>query len=101
MENVFVLKKIVSLHCIYIKQEEDMNANTLELEARKAELAREILGETDKNRLNEWLAFFKKKKNVSVRSYRQDRKIGLLDGKIKIVFSDDFEMTTEELIGIK
>jgi antitoxin (DNA-binding transcriptional repressor) of toxin-antitoxin stability system len=26
-----------------------------------------------------------------------ERKIGILDGKIKIVFKDDFEMTTEEL----
>jgi hypothetical protein len=41
-------------------------------------------------------------KNVSVHSHQQPkRKIGLLDGKMKIVFSDDFEMTTEELIGIR
>jgi antitoxin (DNA-binding transcriptional repressor) of toxin-antitoxin stability system len=26
------------------------------------------------------------------------RKIGILDGKIKIKFGDDFEMTTEELL---
>jgi hypothetical protein len=78
-----------------------MNTNTLELEAQKAGLVREILGETDTDRLNEWLAFFNKKRNVSVRSHQQDRKIGLLDGKVKIVFSDDFEMTAEELIGIR
>jgi antitoxin (DNA-binding transcriptional repressor) of toxin-antitoxin stability system len=29
------------------------------------------------------------------------RKIGILDGKIKIQFKDDFEMTTEELLGLK
>jgi antitoxin (DNA-binding transcriptional repressor) of toxin-antitoxin stability system len=29
------------------------------------------------------------------------RKIGILDGKIKIKFRDDFEMTTEELLEIK
>jgi antitoxin (DNA-binding transcriptional repressor) of toxin-antitoxin stability system len=27
-----------------------------------------------------------------------ERKIGILDGKIKIEFKDDFEMTTEELV---
>ena len=29
------------------------------------------------------------------------RKIGLLDGKIKIEFKDDFEMTAEELLAIQ
>jgi antitoxin (DNA-binding transcriptional repressor) of toxin-antitoxin stability system len=29
------------------------------------------------------------------------RKIGILDGKVTIEFSDDFEMTTEELLGIQ
>jgi hypothetical protein len=62
MENVFVLKKVVSLHRIYIKQEEAMNANTLELEARKAELAREILGETDKNKVLEWMLYLRSTK---------------------------------------
>jgi hypothetical protein len=75
--------------------------STLELEAQKAELAREILGETDKNRINEWMAFFNKKRNASVRRQQPNRKIGLLDGKVKIVFSDDFEMTSEELIAIR
>jgi antitoxin (DNA-binding transcriptional repressor) of toxin-antitoxin stability system len=31
----------------------------------------------------------------------QERKIGILDGKIKIKFMDDFEMTAEELLEIK
>lgn len=30
-----------------------------------------------------------------------ERKIGFLDGKVKIEFMDDFEMTTEELLGIQ
>ncbi|GHT49776.1 hypothetical protein FACS1894102_4800 [Spirochaetia bacterium] len=30
-----------------------------------------------------------------------ERKIGILDGKMKIEFKDDFEITTEELLGIK
>jgi antitoxin (DNA-binding transcriptional repressor) of toxin-antitoxin stability system len=29
------------------------------------------------------------------------RKIGILDGKITIEFKDDFEMTTEELLGMQ
>jgi antitoxin (DNA-binding transcriptional repressor) of toxin-antitoxin stability system len=32
---------------------------------------------------------------------RIDRKIGILDGKIKIEFRDDFEMTSEELLGMQ
>ena len=30
-----------------------------------------------------------------------ERKIGILDGKMKIEFKDDFEITTEELVDIK
>jgi antitoxin (DNA-binding transcriptional repressor) of toxin-antitoxin stability system len=30
----------------------------------------------------------------------QDRKIGILDGKISIKFTDDFDMTAEELLGM-
>ena len=29
------------------------------------------------------------------------REVGLLDGKVKIEFMDDFEMSEEELIGMK
>jgi antitoxin (DNA-binding transcriptional repressor) of toxin-antitoxin stability system len=29
------------------------------------------------------------------------RKIGILDGKIEILFKDDFEMTTEELLDMQ
>jgi antitoxin (DNA-binding transcriptional repressor) of toxin-antitoxin stability system len=30
-----------------------------------------------------------------------ERKIGILDGKVRIEFKDDFEMTSEELLGIQ
>jgi antitoxin (DNA-binding transcriptional repressor) of toxin-antitoxin stability system len=30
-----------------------------------------------------------------------DRKVGILDGKIRIEFKDDFEMTSEELLGMQ
>jgi antitoxin (DNA-binding transcriptional repressor) of toxin-antitoxin stability system len=32
---------------------------------------------------------------------KSERKIGILDGKVKIEFKDDFEMTAEELLGIQ
>jgi antitoxin (DNA-binding transcriptional repressor) of toxin-antitoxin stability system len=32
---------------------------------------------------------------------KTERKIGILDGKIKIEFGDDFEMTSEELLGMQ
>jgi antitoxin (DNA-binding transcriptional repressor) of toxin-antitoxin stability system len=32
---------------------------------------------------------------------KSERKIGILDGKVKIEFSDDFKMTSEELLGIE
>jgi len=32
---------------------------------------------------------------------KQDRKLGILDGKVKITFADDFRMTEEELLGLK
>jgi antitoxin (DNA-binding transcriptional repressor) of toxin-antitoxin stability system len=34
------------------------------------------------------------------RGGKNERKIGILDGKIKIEFRDDFEMTAEELSGM-
>jgi antitoxin (DNA-binding transcriptional repressor) of toxin-antitoxin stability system len=32
---------------------------------------------------------------------KKERKIGILDGKIKIEFREDFEMTSEELLGMQ
>ena len=32
---------------------------------------------------------------------KKKRKFGILDGKMKIVFADDFKMTDEELINLK
>jgi antitoxin (DNA-binding transcriptional repressor) of toxin-antitoxin stability system len=32
---------------------------------------------------------------------KKDRSIGLLDGKINIKISEDFQMTEEELLGLK
>jgi hypothetical protein len=59
----------------------------MKLEAQKAYLAREILTTTDECMINE--------KDTS------KRKIGILDGKSNIQFSDDFEMTTEDLLNLQ
>jgi antitoxin (DNA-binding transcriptional repressor) of toxin-antitoxin stability system len=32
---------------------------------------------------------------------RKERKIGILDGKVKITFADNFKMTEEEFLGLK
>ena len=32
---------------------------------------------------------------------KKERKIGLLEGKVKIRFSEEFKMTEEELLGLK
>lgn len=32
---------------------------------------------------------------------KKERKIGLLDGKVNIEFSDDFKMSEEDLIGLE
>lgn len=34
-------------------------------------------------------------------SKKKKRKLGILDGKMKVVFSDDFKMTEEEFINLK
>jgi prevent-host-death family protein len=32
---------------------------------------------------------------------KKERKLGILEGKVKFVFADDFKMTEEELINLK
>lgn len=32
---------------------------------------------------------------------KEKRKLGILDGKMEVVFADDFKMTDEELISLK
>ena len=38
---------------------------------------------------------------VSQQEMPEKRQLGILNGKAKIVFKDDFEMTTEELFGLQ
>jgi hypothetical protein len=76
--------------------------NTIELEVQKAGLAREILCMEDETVINNiWLLLKKHNPAVYQQQMRDKRPLGILDGKAKIVFKDNFEMTTEELLGLQ
>ena len=64
--------------------------STIELEAQKASLAREILCISDVAVINN--LWFVLKGNRP-----QKREIGFLEGKAKVTFHDDWSMTPEEL----
>ena len=75
--------------------------NTIELEAEKASLARQILCIDDVNMIHNIRLFIKDYKQDAYRQEASERReIGILNGKAKIVFKDDFEMTTEELVMV-
>ena len=76
--------------------------NTIELEAQKASLAREILSMDDESMMhNIWLFIKDYKPVVYQQEMHERRQLGILNGKARIVFKDDFEMTTEELLELK
>ena len=76
--------------------------STIELEAQKAYLAREILSIDDETMINNMLLFFKGCHYPEIKQEQtKKREIGFLDGKARIVFKDDFEMTTEELLELQ
>jgi len=76
--------------------------NTIALEAQKASLAREILCMEDETVINKmWLLLKQYNPAVYQQKIPEKRQLGILDGKAKIVFKDDFEMTTEELLGLQ
>ena len=76
--------------------------NTLELEVQKAGLAREILCTEDETMINHiWLLLKKCNSSVFQQNMPEKRQLGILDGKAKIVFKEDFEMTTEELLDLQ
>ena len=64
--------------------------STIELEAKKASLAREILCINDVTIINNLWLVLKGQKPLK-------REIGFLAGKAKVVFHDDWSMTPEEL----
>jgi len=73
--------------------------NTIELEARKALLAREILCENNETIIDKiWLLWKNSKlSSTTQQAISQKREIGFLEGKAKAVFHDDWSMTPEEL----
>jgi len=72
--------------------------NTIAFEAQKASLAREILCMEDQNIINNMCLMLQ---TVYMSKAPEKRQLGILDGKAKIVFKDDFEMTTEELLALQ
>jgi len=75
---------------------------TLQLEAQKASLAREILTTNDEAIINRiWLLLNSGNSIVYPQKKSKKREIGFLDGKAKIEFRDDFKMTTEELLSMQ
>jgi len=76
-------------------------SSTIELEVQKARLAREILTSADEDMINNmWL--FLQGNNVAVYQQKmpQKREIGFWEGKTKVIFHDDWEMTPEELLNV-
>ena len=68
--------------------------SSIELEAQKAILAREILYMNDETMMkNMWLLL----KGFNPEEKPKKREIGFLKGKAKVTFHDDWEMTPEEL----
>ena len=76
--------------------------SAIELEMQRAALAREILTTSDESVINSIWLLLKGYNPMSIqRKTSQKRKLGILNGKAKIEFSDDFEMTTEELLSLQ
>jgi len=69
--------------------------STIELEAQKAGLAREILSITDEDLIHN-IYLFLKECNIN-KEESPKREIGFLNGKAKVIFHDDWSMTPEEL----
>jgi hypothetical protein len=75
--------------------------STIELEAQKAGLAREILCMDDEDLINNIrLLLIDNHLFISKQETPEKRQLGILNGKASIVFNNDFEMTTEELLGM-
>jgi hypothetical protein len=75
--------------------------STIELEAQKACLVREILVATDERMINDICVLLSNYNTAIFPKRDGKRKIGILDGKAEIRFSDDFEMTSEELLNLQ
>jgi len=76
--------------------------NAMALEVQKASLAREILCTEDESIIRDmWLMLKQWKPAAGQEKASGKRQLGILKGKAKVVFHDDWEMTTEELLGLK
>ena len=72
--------------------------STMELEVQKASLAREILMMTDENMINSiWLLLKGNDTVIYQQKMPEKRQLGILNGKAKVIFHDDWSMTPEEL----
>ena len=72
--------------------------NTIDLEVQKASLAREILTTTNEDLIrNLWLVVKNFNVVIPKKEEKAKRKIGILEGKAKVIFHDDWSMTPEEL----
>ena len=79
-----------------IKKKKTMS--TIELEAQKAFLAREILCINDEAVIHNIRLFLKNDTpSVSLQEKPKKRKIGFLEGKAKVTFHEEWSMTPEEL----
>jgi len=76
--------------------------STIELEAQKAGLARDILCMDDETLINHIRMLFQEYYPlISRQEIPEKRRLGILNGKARIVFKDNFEMTTEELLDLQ
>ena len=76
--------------------------SAIELEAQKASLAREILCLNDEKMIHNIQLLLKNwNPMLPHQKILEKRQLGILNGKAKIVFKDDFEMTTEELLDLQ
>jgi len=69
--------------------------STIELEVKKARLAREILVETDETIIKEFWLFLN-----NLRSVPKDRSIGIGEGKVFFREEGDGKITMEEFLGL-
>jgi hypothetical protein len=72
--------------------------NTIELDAQKAWLAREILNVDSEKMLNNlWVVLKGYNPVFEQQDKSKKRELGFLNGKATVIFADDWEMTPEEL----
>ena len=75
--------------------------NAMELEAQKAWLAREVLNVDSEKMINNlWVVLKGYTPIIEQPQKGEKRELGFLNGKAKIEFADDWEMTPEELLAM-